>query len=59
MASKAQMAAQKRYNRTTTQFVLRLRNAADADVIERLKAVEGRTEYIRELVRRDIRGGKQ
>lgn len=58
MASKAQVAAQKRYNRTTTQFVVRLRNVADADVIERLKGVKGRTEYIRELVRRDINGEK-
>lgn len=58
MATKAQKAAQKRWNSTTTQFMFRFRNVADADVIERLKGIKGRTEYIRELVRRDINGEK-
>lgn len=42
------------YNKKTAQFVFRLRLDTDADVIERLRKVGNRTEYIRHLVRRDI-----
>lgn len=39
----------------TKQYIMRLRIGADADVIERLDSVPSKTEFIRELVRRDIR----
>lgn len=52
----AQKAAMRKYDKKTKQFVFRLRLNADADVIERLETVPQRTEYLRRLVRRDIRG---
>lgn len=55
MVTEAQKRAKARYDAKTTQIVLRLRNEADADVIERLKSVPEKTEFIRELIRRDIR----
>lgn len=56
MVSEAQKRAKKRYDRLRTkQYVMRLRIGADADVIEKLDSVPSKTEFIRELVRRDIR----
>ena len=56
MVTEAQKRAKKRYDAKTTQLVLRLRNGADADVIERLQSVPEKTEYVRSLIRRDING---
>lgn len=42
----------------TTQFVFRLRLNQDADVIDKLKSVSSKTEYLRTLVRRDINAGE-
>ena len=56
MVSEAQKRAKKRYDRLRTkQYVMRLRIGADADVIRKLDSVPSKTEFIRELVRRDIR----
>ena len=54
MVTEAQKRAKARYDAKTTQLVLRLRNGADADVIERLKSIPAKTEYVRRLVREDI-----
>ena len=52
-----QKESRRRYDFTKTkQYVMRLRLGADADVIERLDSVKGKTEYIRSLIRRDIHG---
>lgn len=56
MVSEAQKRALKRYEQKMEQFVIKFRKDADADVIERLKAVENRTGYIRRLVLKDIYG---
>ena len=51
-----QKLSRRKYDSTKTkQYVMRLRLGADADVIERLDSVSSKTEFIRELVRRDIR----
>ena len=51
-----QKASRRKYDSTKTkQYVMRLRIGADADVIEKLDSVPSKTEFIRELVRRDIR----
>ena len=54
MVTEAQKRAKARYDAKTTQIVLRLRNGADADVIERLQSVPEKTSYVRRLVREDI-----
>ena len=43
------------YNEANTiRMTLRLNNNTDADVIEKLKSVPSRTEYIKALIRADI-----
>ena len=56
MVTEAQKRALKRYEQKMEQFVIKFRKDTDADVIERLKAVENRTGYIRRLVLKDIHG---
>ena len=56
--SEAQKRAKAKYDRKTTQYVFRFRNEADADVIERLNGIVGKTEYVRNLIRKDVRGDK-
>lgn len=56
MVTEAGKRAMRRYARKTVQVIFRLRKDADADIIARLSSVPNRTEYIRELVRRDVRG---
>lgn len=58
METEAQKRAKKAYFKKTTQFVFRFRNEADADVIERLREVPSKVEYVRSLIRRDVRGEK-
>ena len=54
--SESQKRAKKKYDTLRTkQIVMRLRLNQDADVIEKLRSVPSKTEYIRSLVRRDIR----
>lgn len=53
-----QKASRRKYDSTKTkQFIMRLRIGADADVIEKLDSVPSKTEYIRSLVRQDIKDG--
>lgn len=59
MVTKAQREAARRYNARTVQFVFRFNPDHDADVIQRLKQHPSKTEYIRQLVRRDIRNGQE
>lgn len=56
LLTEAQKRAMRVYNKKTAQFVFRLRLDTDADVIDKLRKVGNRTEYIRKLVRRDIHG---
>lgn len=58
MATEAQKRAKARYDKTTRQLVMRLRTDADADVISKLESVGNKTEYIRMLVRKDIKHGE-
>ena len=55
MATPAQLRAGAKYDKThTTQFILKLNNKTDADIIEKLKEVENRQGYIKKLIREDI-----
>ena len=38
----------------TTNFTIRLYNSTDADVIAKIKSVENKTDYIRQLILKDI-----
>lgn len=51
-----QKESRRRYDNKTRQYVMRLRLMADADIIEKLDSVQSKTEYIRNLVRRDLYG---
>lgn len=55
LVSEAQKRAKAKYDLKTAQFMFRLRIDDDADVIEKLRKVKNKTEFIRELIRRDIR----
>lgn len=60
MVSEAQKRAKRKYDTLrTTQIVMRLRVNQDADVIEKLRSVPSKVEYIRSLVRRDIKDGQK
>ena len=52
----SQREAQKRYQKKLKTYILRFRIDQDADVIARMEQVGSKTGFIRELVRRDIRG---
>lgn len=54
MVSEAQKRAKAKYDRNTTQYVFRFRNGADARIIEKLKSVPLKTQYIRQLILKDI-----
>lgn len=41
-------------NENTTQIALRFMNKSDADVIEKLKSVGSKVQYVRQLIRDDI-----
>lgn len=56
MVTEAQKKAMLRYNRKTKSYLLRLRLREDADVINRIESVSNKCDYLRALVRRDIRG---
>lgn len=54
--SDAQLKAQAKYDKEhTVGFYVKLNKVSDADVIEKLKTVENRQGYIKELIRNDIR----
>lgn len=54
MVSEAGKRAMRRYARKTVQVIFRLRKDADADIIARLSSVPNKTEYIRELILKDV-----
>ena len=47
--------AQRKYQKKLKTYILRFRMEQDADVIARMEQVGSKTEFIRELIRRDIR----
>ena len=47
------------YARTTKAFKLQFRKEKDADVIEKLNSVPAKTDYVRNLIRKDIKSEKQ
>ena len=55
MVSEAQKRAKSKYDAKTVQYVFRLRLESDADVIQRLRRVQNKTDYLRKLVREDIK----
>lgn len=57
MATEAQRRAKQRYDAKTVQYVFRLRMDGDSDVIDKLKSVPNKTEYLRMLVREDVARG--
>lgn len=57
MVSESQKRAKRRYDLKTRELVLRFRLNQDMDVIQRLDEVPNKTEYVRTLVRRDIKEG--
>lgn len=60
MPSDAQKRAAARYDAKNTKHIgLKLNINTDADIIERLASVETAQGYIKELIRRDIKGGKK
>lgn len=52
-----QKLAKAKYDRKTVQYVFRLRMGADADIIERLRTVPAKTDYLRKLIREDMARG--
>ncbi len=54
--SEALAKAQKKYQEKTRTFYIRLNKETDADIIEKLETVQNKTDYIRELVRKDMEG---
>ena len=53
--TEAQKRARKKYEaRTKKTYIIKLNTETDADIIEKLEAVENRNGYIKELIRRDI-----
>lgn len=55
MATRAQIEATKRYDKTNTkQFHMKLNIHTDADIIQRLWHVDSKQGYIKRLIREDI-----
>ena len=53
--SEAQKRARKKYEaRTKKTYIIKLNTETDADIIEKLEAVENRNGYIKGLIRNDI-----
>lgn len=56
MTSEAQMRAQKRYQKLYTRsFLLKYNTRTDADVIEALERQASKQDYVRRLIREDVR----
>lgn len=57
MTSKAQMDAVRRYDDThTKKIMLKLNLETDKDILEKLESVGNKQGYIKELIRKDMRG---
>lgn len=54
--SEALAAAQKKYEKKIKTFAVRLHIERDADVVEKLENTQNKTEYIRDLIRKDMEG---
>ena len=48
--------SQKKYQQKLRTYILRFRIDNDADVIARMEQVSSKTNYVRNLIKRDIRG---
>lgn len=52
---KTKYAAQRKYDKeNAVQIAIRFYTPSDDDVIERIRSVENKTDYIRQLIRKDI-----
>ena len=47
------------YARTTKQYKLQFRKKEDADVIGKMESVSAKTDYVRNLIRKDIEQSKR
>ena len=57
MTTQAQMNAVRRYDDThTKQITLKLNLETDKDILEKLEAVGNKQGYIKELIRKDLKG---
>lgn len=54
--SEALVKAQNKYDRKIKTIGIRLNTEKDADVLEKLEAVANKTDYIRDLIRKDMEG---
>ena len=56
MATEAQIRATKKYDKeNTVRINLKLNKTTDADILEKLGAVESKQGYIKELIRKDLK----
>jgi hypothetical protein len=55
MPTVSRQKSRRAYDDKTKQLIFRLRADKDADIIEKFESVPNKTEYLRELIRRDIR----
>lgn len=57
MASEAQKRATEKYDKANTkQIMMKLNKGTDADILAKLESVPNVQGYIKELIRKDIRG---
>lgn len=57
MTSKAQIRASAKYDKEhTTGLYLKLNKETDSDIIEKLQAVDNKQGYIKDLIRKDLKG---
>ncbi len=60
MATEAQIRAKEKYDKAHTQQVLfKLNRTSDADILAKLEDVENKQGYVKQLIRRDIRGNNE
>lgn len=61
MRTEAQKRAQAKYEATGVYYVLKinLNRGSDADIIAKLEQAENRQGYIKDLIRRDLKGGSE
>lgn len=56
MAQKDSLRSMKYDRDNTTRLYIKLNKTHDADIIDRLDSVENKQGYVKELIRKDIRG---
>ena len=57
MVTESQKRAKAKYDMKTVQYVFRFRMGADADIIEKLRSTPAKTDYLRRLIREDMKRG--